>query len=79
MLAGCVIGAVLLAVAAAAQPCGDWDHDALCRAADNCPERANAAQADGDADGVGDACDNCPSLPNPDQGNGDYNAIGDLC
>lgn len=28
-------------------------------AEDNCPETANADQADGDADGLGDACDNC--------------------
>jgi len=49
------------ALAAIGAPCfgsgGDADGDAVCQAADNCPEAANASQADLDGDGSGDACD----------------------
>lgn len=37
--------------------CADRDGDGVCDAADNCPDVANATQADADEDGRGDACD----------------------
>jgi hypothetical protein len=46
---------------------------------DNCPDDANADQADGDDDGVGDVCDNCVSAENADQANSDADALGDAC
>lgn len=42
---------------AAADPNADFDGDGVVDATDNCPQTANANQADADADGVGDACD----------------------
>src|SRR5256885_10014127 len=44
---------------------------------DNCPNIANADQADTDGDGIGDASDNCPSVPNADQADSDGNGVGD--
>ena len=41
-------------------PCegiGDDDADTICNDADNCPQTANAGQADWNGDGQGDACD----------------------
>jgi len=38
-------------------PDNDADADGLCADADNCPDAANADQADLDLDGLGDACD----------------------
>ena len=46
---------------------------------DNCPDDANADQADGDGDGHGNACDNCPSDMNPDQTDRDADGTGDVC
>ena len=61
---------------------------------DNCPEDANADQADADRNGLGDACnddedadgdewaddlDNCPTLSNGDQANLDGDDRGDVC
>ena len=40
-------------------PCPDADSDGVCDASDNCPQNANADQADGDGDGLGDVCDPC--------------------
>lgn len=40
--------------------CDDPDGDGVCGADDNCPDTANADQADADGDGQGDACDACP-------------------
>jgi hypothetical protein len=40
-----------------AEPCADSDRDAICDDSDNCPEVANANQADADRDGQGDACE----------------------
>lgn len=44
----------------------DRDGDDAANAADNCPEIANADQADADADGRGDACD-APGVPTLDK------------
>lgn len=41
--------------------CLDADGDGACDSEDNCPQVANAEQADGDSDGIGDACDACPT------------------
>jgi hypothetical protein len=43
----------------------DLDGDGVANATDNCPDTANAVQADADGDGVGDACDNCVNVANP--------------
>ncbi len=39
----------------------DRDGDEVADHADNCPDVANAAQADQDGDGAGDVCDVCPA------------------
>lgn len=41
--------------------CLDADEDGVCDGDDNCPQAANADQADGDSDGLGDSCDACPT------------------
>ena len=41
----------------------DNDQDAVADACDNCPQVANADQADADDDTVGDACDECAGTP----------------
>jgi hypothetical protein len=59
---------------------------------DNCPDAANADQADLDNDGKGDACDddddddgkddaedNCPLAGNDDQADQDSDGVGDIC
>ncbi|MEZ5359332.1 MAG: thrombospondin type 3 repeat-containing protein [Candidatus Zixiibacteriota bacterium] len=46
---------------------------------DNCPDIANADQADIDDDNVGDPCDNCPEIANADQTNSDDDYLGDEC
>ena len=46
----------------------DLDDDGVPNGLDNCPELANADQADDDKDGKGNACDlACPTSPNPGQ------------
>ncbi len=71
----------------------DADSDGLGDPCDNCPDVANADQADTDADGVGDACevadadndgvpdssDNCLFVYNPDQADADGDGVGDAC
>jgi hypothetical protein len=71
----------------------DTDGDGAADDVDNCPEVANADQADADGDGVGDACDlpdddgdgasngedNCPEVANADQADSDGDGVGDAC
>jgi hypothetical protein len=57
----------------------DPDGDARLSCADNCPNLANANQADGDFDGAGNVCDNCPVLANADQADADADGRGDAC
>jgi len=57
----------------------DADGDGIPYDTDNCPDFANADQADEDGDVIGDKCDNCPSVPNPDQKDSDNDGLGDLC
>ncbi len=58
---------------------GDNDGDNVPADVDNCPNVANATQADMDGDGVGDACDNCSTIINPGQGDFDLDGVGDAC
>jgi hypothetical protein len=58
--------------------CIDPDGDgATC--VDNCPDTANASQADADLDGRGDLCDNCPNDANYPQSDTDADGVGDAC
>ena len=70
----------------------DLDNDTIVNAQDNCPNDANADQADNDNDGIGDLCDddddndgildeddNCPFVSNADQADIDNDGIGDVC
>ncbi|MCA9539771.1 MAG: thrombospondin type 3 repeat-containing protein [Myxococcales bacterium] len=71
--------------------CADPDDDGILDTADNCPDVANADQADRDDDGVGDACvdgdtdgvrdlaDNCPLVANASQLDTDGDGQGDAC
>lgn len=62
-----------------AQPWDDNDGDTHPNRLDNCPNAANADQADGDGDGIGDACDNCVEAANYDQADTDGDGQGDAC
>ena len=59
-----VLGKIETALAGAPFPtCKDVDDDGVPNGIDNCPDTANADQADADGNGVGDACDvevTCP-------------------
>lgn len=70
----------------------DADLDGIASGADNCPDDANADQADLDDDNLGDVCDpdddgdgvddagdNCPVDANSDQADFDLDNIGDAC
>ena len=70
----------------------DRDRDGVPDAGDNCPEAANADQADADDDGLGNACDadddgdgvddaadNCPDIANSNQLDTDGDGLGDAC
>jgi len=72
-------------------PNGDVDGDGVLNGVDNCPNTANADQADVDGNGIGDVCqdtdgdsvldidDNCVDTANPNQLDSDNNGIGDVC
>ena len=70
----------------------DADSDGVENASDNCPDDANASQADLDMDGLGDVCDddddadgvedgldNCPNIPNANQSDFTMDGVGDVC
>jgi hypothetical protein len=70
----------------------DSDGDGIADGEDNCPDDANADQADSDFDGLGDVCDpdddddgvldeddNCAFFYNPDQSDFDGDGEGDEC
>ncbi|WP_231372829.1 thrombospondin type 3 repeat-containing protein [Aureivirga sp. CE67] len=70
----------------------DMDGDGIADEDDNCPEVANADQADNDEDGIGDVCDddddndgildtedNCQFTANEDQADNDEDGMGDVC
>ncbi len=57
----------------------DADDDGVADDDDNCPDDANANQADTDGDGVGNACDNCPTTDNASQVDADNDGTGDAC
>jgi hypothetical protein len=70
----------------------DSDGDGIADGEDNCPDDANADQADSDFDGAGDVCDpdddddgvldkddNCVFFYNPDQSDFDGDGEGDEC
>ena len=73
-------------------PDSDFDGDGVLENDDNCPELANADQANADGDAAGDACDpdddndtvvdeddNCPTTTNVDQIDLDGDGDGDAC
>lgn len=70
----------------------DSDSDGVANGVDNCPQQANANQANADDDGSGDVCDddddndlvadasdNCPFTPNSNQENTDNDNQGNAC
>lgn len=57
----------------------DSDADGFRDACDNCPNDANADQADGDFDGIGDVCDACPTDPTNDADSDGVCGINDNC
>jgi len=70
----------------------DDDNDGIDDDLDNCPDDANANQADNDVDSIGDVCDddddndgidddldNCPDDANANQADNDGDSIGDAC
>ncbi len=73
-------GACLPATTCVAGGCvPDRDDDDVPDTDDNCPDTANADQANGDQDLYGDACDNCPTARNDGQVDGDGDGVGDAC
>jgi hypothetical protein len=55
----------------------DRDGDGVLDAVDNCPDIANADQADEDTDGMGDVCDPCP--PSANNVDADADGVADDC
>ncbi|ARV09654.1 hypothetical protein BTO05_08370 [Winogradskyella sp. PC-19] len=72
-------------------PTADNDGDGIPNISDNCPNTANADQADADGNGIGDVCqdtdndgvldinDNCPDNANSDQADTNGDGVGDVC
>jgi formylglycine-generating enzyme required for sulfatase activity/DNA-binding beta-propeller fold protein YncE len=58
---------------------GDRDADGTLNSNDNCPNHANADQADIDGDVAGDVCDNCLTVANTLQEDGDGDGVGNAC
>ena len=71
---------------------GDRDGDGVADDVDNCPDDANADQANLDSDDDGDVCDddidgdtvlndddNCPRVANANQADADNDGMGDVC
>jgi MYXO-CTERM domain-containing protein len=57
----------------------DIDDDGVGNQRDNCPDVANAGQADTDDDGLGNRCDNCASVENDGQLDSDGDGLGNRC
>jgi hypothetical protein len=70
----------------------DGDSDGVPDSTDNCPNAANADQADADGDGLGNVCDddrdgdgfgnasdNCPDTSNANQADLDHDGVGNAC
>ncbi|HKU44095.1 MAG TPA: choice-of-anchor B family protein, partial [Polyangiales bacterium] len=60
-------------------PMPDGDSDGVPDTSDNCPQKANADQADQDGDKIGDACDNCAKVKNENQADANMDGMGDAC
>ena len=85
-------GAVMVPIIALLLEDEDTDGDGILDPQDNCPDEANAGQADLDGDGIGNVCDsdidgdgvpnvndNCDYAVNPNQADQDGDGIGDAC
>jgi len=57
----------------------DTDQDGIANGIDNCPNVANADQANEDGDKFGDACDPCPIEANDAPTDSDGDGVGDAC
>lgn len=57
----------------------DPDGDGILTANDNCPDKANANQANEDGDPLGDACDPCPIDPANPPSDPDGDGVSDSC
>lgn len=57
----------------------DRDGDGIPDIMDNCPDIANADQANEDDDKFGDLCDPCPPFKNDTPSDPDHDGVGDLC
>ena len=57
----------------------DADVDGVSDVDDNCPDGANADQADVDEDGLGNVCDTCPNDPENDADEDGVCGDADVC